>query len=78
VREYKFLTSVILRVVKRESKDHKDEKKILSSILWDMFTGNERYKEVFYRAISPELILKMTASTLRQVTGVFRRTTEKT
>ena len=59
----------MLRVVKRESEDHKDGNKILSSILWDMFTGNERYKEVFYRAISPELIVKMTASTLRQVLG---------
>ena len=71
-REYRFLTSVMLRVVKKESRYHSDEKKILSSILWDMFTGNERYKEVFYRAISPELIMKMTASTLRQVLGACR------
>jgi hypothetical protein len=75
-REYRFLTSVMLKVVKKESEDPSDEKKILSSILWDMFTGNERYKNVFYRAVSPELIVKMTASTLRQVFGAFRRTRE--
>jgi flavin-dependent dehydrogenase len=69
VREYRFLTSAMLRVVKNESEDHNDKEKILSSILWDMFTGNERYKEVFKRAISPGLIVKMTASTLRQIIG---------
>jgi len=67
VRKYKFLTSAMVRVVKRESENHKDEEKILSSILWDMFTGNERYKEVFKRAIRPELIVKMTTSTIRQI-----------
>lgn len=70
VREYPFLTSAMLRVVRKESENHTDENKILSSILWDMFTGNERYKNVFYRAISPELIMKMTASTLRQILRV--------
>jgi flavin-dependent dehydrogenase len=70
IREYKFLTSAMLRVVKRESEDHMDGNKILSSILWDMFTGNERYKEVFNRAISPELILKMTKASFRQFLGI--------
>jgi flavin-dependent dehydrogenase len=68
-REYGLLTSAMLRVVKRESENHQDEKKILSSILWDMFTGNERYKDVFYRALHPELFIKMTASTLKQIFG---------
>jgi hypothetical protein len=62
-----FLTT---EVVKRESEDHMDGNKILSSILWDMFTGNERYKEVFNRAISPELILKMTKASFRQFLGI--------
>ncbi len=70
VREYRFLNSAMLRVVKRESEDHRDGNKILSSILWNMFTGNERYKEVFKRAISPQLTVKMTASILRQILRV--------
>ncbi|MDF1527029.1 MAG: hypothetical protein RRA15_08645 [bacterium] len=68
-REYGLLTSAMLRVVKKESGNNTDEDKILSSILWDMFTGNERYKDVFYRAIRPKLIWKMTVSTLKQVFG---------
>lgn len=69
-REYGFMTSAMLRVVKIESGDGIGERKILSSVLWDMFTGNERYKDVFFRAISPELIRRMIVSTLRQVTGL--------
>ena len=68
-REYGFMTSAMLRVVKKEYENSRDEDKILSSILWDMFTGNERYKDVFYRAIRPKLIWEMTVSTLRQVFG---------
>lgn len=68
-REYGFMTSAMLRVVKKESEKSPGQTKILSSILWDMFTGNERYRDVFYRAIKPELILKMTSSTLRQLFG---------
>jgi len=68
-REYGFMTSAMLRVVKKESENSPGQNKILSSILWDMFTGNERYKDVFYRAIKPELIFKMTSSTLRQLFG---------
>ena len=68
-REYGFMTSAMLRVVKKESEDPVGANKILSSILWDMFTGNERYKDVFYRAIRPKLIWEMSLSTLRQVFG---------
>jgi len=68
-REHRFMTSAMLRVVKKEARDPGDGNRILSSILWDMFTGNERYKDVFYRAVNPELILKMASSMLRQVFG---------
>ncbi len=74
-REYRLLTSVMLRVVRRESRNNKDKNKILSSILWDMFTGNERYKEVFFRAIKPELIIKMTAATLKTIFSTTLRRT---
>ncbi len=67
VRRYGFLTSAMLDVVQRESRDPDDGRKVLNSILWDMFTGNERYRDIFYKAVSPELVLKMTASTAGQV-----------
>jgi flavin-dependent dehydrogenase len=68
-REYGFLTSAMLRVVRLESEDARSDQRILSSILWDMFTGNERYRDVFFRALSPKLVMKMTMSLLRQITG---------
>ena len=68
-RDFKFLTSSMLRVVRKEQSDHADENKVLSTILWDMFTGNERYRAVFFRAVSPEMILKMTRSIFTQIFG---------
>jgi hypothetical protein len=59
----------MLRVVRKEQTDHGDESKILSTILWDMFTGNERYRAVFLKAISPEMIIKMTKSIFIQLFG---------
>jgi len=41
----------MLRVVKKEQTDA-ESKKILSSILWDMFTGNERYKNIFRKSFN--------------------------
>jgi flavin-dependent dehydrogenase len=69
-REYRLLTSIMIRVVKNESEGPRGDNKILSSILWDMFTGNERYRDVFYRALRPELTIKLIVSTFRQVFGV--------
>ena len=40
----------MLKVVEKEQNSSSNNK-ILSSILWDMFTGNERYKNIFYKAI---------------------------
>ena len=68
-RVHGFMTSAMLRVVKKESEYSEGGKRILSSILWDMFTGNERYRDVFLRAIKPRMIYNMTTSTIRQVLG---------
>ncbi|MDT8395224.1 MAG: hypothetical protein RRA32_02100 [bacterium] len=38
-RDFRFLTSSMLGVVRKEQSDHSDENKILSTILWDMFTS---------------------------------------
>jgi len=66
-RRYGFMNAAMLRVVNRESGGPTSGKKILSSILWDMFTGNERYRDIFMRAVSPELIVKMTGAVLREI-----------
>lgn len=71
-RDYKFLTSSMLRVVRKEQSDQSDENKVLSTMLWDMFTGNERYRTVFYKAVSPEMIIKMIRSIFTQIFGGSR------
>jgi hypothetical protein len=40
----------MINVVDKEQQSSRDEK-ILSAILWDMFTGNERYKNVFMKSL---------------------------
>jgi flavin-dependent dehydrogenase len=50
-RKNQVLSKVLLQVVRKEQKSSEQDKR-LSEILWDMFTGNERYKNVFFRALS--------------------------
>jgi flavin-dependent dehydrogenase len=45
------LTKGMLGVLEKEQADPRNQK-ILSSILWDMFTGNERFKRIFPRGFS--------------------------
>ena len=48
-RKNKMLTKGMLEVVRKEQQDS-NNRRILSTILWDMFTGNERYKNIFPKA----------------------------
>lgn len=52
------LTKSMLEVVQREQSG-KDDQRRLSSILWDMFTGNERYRNIFYRGVNIPLFLRL-------------------
>jgi flavin-dependent dehydrogenase len=54
-RKQPFLTRAMLEVINGEQSDESPKQKTLSTILWDMFTGNERYKTVFKRALSPAM-----------------------
>ncbi|UCE78047.1 MAG: hypothetical protein JSV13_05845 [Nitrospiraceae bacterium] len=49
-RKWKYLTKAMIHVVDKEQQSSRDEK-ILSAMLWDMFTGNERYKNVFMKSL---------------------------
>lgn len=49
-KRYGVLCSGLLKVVEDEQKDPESRKR-LSYILWNMFTGNERYKTIFGKAI---------------------------
>ena len=57
-RTFTLLTRAMLNVVVKEQKSTRQEK-ILSSILWDMFTGNERYKSVFWKSAKPRMHIDM-------------------
>ncbi len=57
-RKTAILTKAMLKVVEKEQRDPKRDK-ILSSILWDMFTGNERYKKVFFKSAKIKMHIDM-------------------
>ncbi len=57
-RKTTMLTKAMLKVVEKEQRDLKNGK-ILSSILWDMFTGNERYKNVFLKSFKIKMHFDM-------------------
>jgi hypothetical protein len=49
-RKNSVLTKGMLRIVEKEQRTGKAG---LSEILWDMFTGNERYRKIFPKALKP-------------------------
>ncbi len=49
-KENSMFTESMVEVIKKEQK-RKQGQRILSSILWDMFTGNETYRNVFFRGL---------------------------
>ncbi len=52
-RKNKVLTEGMLGVVRKEQNG--SGPRILSTILWNMFTGNERYKKVFPKSLNPRM-----------------------
>jgi flavin-dependent dehydrogenase len=50
-KNYGLLTRWMLQIVQEEQGDPNDPKR-LSSVLWNMFTGNERFKDIFATAVS--------------------------
>jgi len=50
-KNYGLLTRWMLEIVREEQSDPKDPKR-LSSVLWNMFTGNERFRNIFATAVS--------------------------
>lgn len=61
---HKVLNKSMFRVVQKEQHEPSCPK-ILSSVLWDMFTGNEMYKDIFRRAINFPLFFDMFKGCLR-------------
>jgi hypothetical protein len=65
------LTKAMLKVVEKEQRDPKNSK-ILSAILWDMFTGNERYKNVFFKSLKIRMHIDMWEGLIKSFIGEGR------
>lgn len=70
-RKTTILTKAMLKVVEKEQRDPKNGK-ILSSILWDMFTGNERYKNVFLKSAKIRMHIDMWEGLIKSLIGENR------
>ena len=57
-RKSNIFTKGMLEVIRKEQQDS-HSRKVLSSILWDMFTGNERYKNIFPKMFDVRMNLNL-------------------
>ncbi|MEW6585270.1 MAG: hypothetical protein AB1442_06620 [Nitrospirota bacterium] len=57
-KRYRLLGRGMVRVVAKEQ-EGPQRAKTLSSILWDMFTGNERYRNIFFRTLNVPMQLDL-------------------
>lgn len=64
-RKNRVLTEGMLEVVRREQ--GRADYKTLSTILWNMFTGNERYRNVFLKSLDPRMYLDMCECVLKSI-----------
>jgi hypothetical protein len=60
------LTRAMLKVIEKEQRDPGNNK-TLSTILWDMFTGNERYKNVFLKSFKLKMHIDMWEGLIRSL-----------
>ncbi len=65
---FRSMTIGMVEVVKKEQLAT-DDPKVLSSILWDMFTGNERYKNIVWKAIDLKMHLRLWKEFAKALTG---------
>ncbi len=69
-RKFGLLTRSMLKVVEKDhSGDPNENEKILSGILWDMFTGNERYKKVFFKSFKVRMHIDMWEGVFKSLLG---------
>jgi hypothetical protein len=58
----------MLEVVRKEQWD-RERQRILSSILWDVFTGNEQYRNIFFRSFN----VRMQLDLMESITKILAR-----
>jgi flavin-dependent dehydrogenase len=67
-KRYRVMTAAMLAVVKAEQQ-RPGHTRVFSSILWNMFTGNERYKNIFLTAMSIPFHLDIWTAVGRFIAG---------
>lgn len=63
-RKNRILTKALIETVRKEQAG-KSASRPLSSMLWDMFTGNERYKRILPKAMSPKMHINLWGQTAK-------------
>ncbi len=67
-RKVGLLTKTMLKVVEKEQGGGRTEK-TMSHILWDMFTGNEKYKKIFSQTFKVRMQIDMVEGLLQSTLG---------
>jgi flavin-dependent dehydrogenase len=66
-RKYGVLTKGLIETVRKEQQGA-DENRPLSGMLWDMFTGNERYRRIFPKSLSPKMHVNLWGQVAKALT----------
>ncbi len=61
------LTDAMIHLVGREQQYRDEKLRILSSILWDTFTGNETYRNIFFRGASVRMNMALLGEIFKAV-----------
>ncbi len=69
VSSHAVLSEANLRQVHAENGQENPEKRSLSTILWNIFTGDTPYKKILLKGLSPALTLKMVGRVLQGLAG---------
>jgi flavin-dependent dehydrogenase len=67
-KKFRFTRKIMLRIVTGEQTEV-NSKRLLSTVLWDMFTGSAPYKDIFYRTLKPTFLWNLLRNTIRVLFG---------
>jgi flavin-dependent dehydrogenase len=66
IKKNKFLKKGIIKMVTKE-KIKIGEKRYMSTVLWDIFTGSAPYREIFLRSLKPVFLLSLLWNTIASI-----------
>jgi flavin-dependent dehydrogenase len=67
-KKFGFLSKAMINVVRKEQLKRPDAFPVLSSILWDTFTGNESYRDILKRGSNPRMHCRLIWECLKAIT----------